>query len=199
MCEEIGQRAWRTDMGMPTQWSLTHHSLLWALWPQSRGWVPPHFCLDPLLRNPCNLLAFLLHKHTLDKSPTQFTQPQAFLPCPWTGRTPNSGTVLWSCCSPATGNFYLTLSWGSPEISSSRRLSFISPVIPLQDTKLPAILHKIYPIQISDFSELLPFMPDLPPFPLLCKKPEQDDHLLKENGSVLHFLLQDHTANLTHH
>lgn len=42
-------------------------------------------------------------------------------------------------------------------------------------------------------------MPELPPLPMLCKKPEHDGHLLKENGSVLLFLLQDNTANLTPH
>ena len=42
-------------------------------------------------------------------------------------------------------------------------------------------------------------MPVLPPLHTVCKKPEHGGHLLKENCSILHSVLQDHTVNLTQH
>lgn len=157
--------------------------------------MPPHSCHNHLLRYPCTLLVSLLHKHRLDRSPTQFTS--LISPSPWTGRTSSSGTALWPCCSPSTGNLHLT-SAEDPQKSAqaedypSGPLSFL----PRTQSSLPACIKST--LFKFDFSMFLPSMPELPPLPMLCKKPEPDGHLLKENGSVVHFLLQDHTANLTH-
>ena len=180
---------------MSPQWLPTRPSPSWALWPQTRGWMPPRSCLDLPRRDARKPLASLLHKyaHTFDRNPTQSIPVHVFLPFPWTGRNPHGRAALRLCCSSAAASVEDLQKSVEEDDQPSGSLSLLCRSWSSLPACITFILFKF------DFSVLFPSMTVLSPLHALCKKPECSGHLLEDNCSVLHSVLQDHTVNWTQH
>lgn len=182
---------------MSPQWLLTHPSLPWALWPQSEGechHIPALTLLSGILAT--LWLRCCTSTHLLGTQPNSPNLTH-FPPAPG-----QAGPQQW-CCPLALPLPRHRQPLPHPLLRIPRNQLKKKTILqapchssPGHSSLLACISSTLFKF---DFSVLLPSMPELPPLPVLCKEPEHDGHLLKQNGSVLHFLSQDHTVNLTHH